>query len=60
MTYSITVKDRKENELVSFQAVEMTTTVQDFKKKFLEECDFAKKKKLSAPRLRFTVGSARG
>ena len=39
MSIAITVKDRKENELVRFEAVDMTTTVQDFKKKFLTDCD---------------------
>ena len=60
MSINITVKDRNEQTLINLPSVEMEMTVQEFKKLFLSECEIAKKKKLSAPRLRFTVNAADG
>ena len=60
MSIDITVKDRKEQTLVTLPKVKNTMTVQDFKKLFLKECEMAKKKKLYPERLRFTVSEIRG
>ena len=60
MSINVTVKNRKEEVICTLPKVEMGMTVQDFKKLFLKECDYAKKKKLYPERLRFTVNEARG
>ena len=60
MSIDIVVKSRQEVTLAAFEKVEMGTTVQDFKKMFLEKCVYAKKKKLYPARLRFTVNEASG
>ena len=60
MSIKITVKDRKESTLVELPKVSKEMSVQDFKKLFLKECEMAKKKKLYAERLRFTVTEIRG
>ena len=60
MSIDIVVKSRQEVTLVSFEKVEMGTTVQDFKKMFLEKCEYAKKKKLYPARIRFTVNQVSG
>ena len=60
MSINITVKDRKEDVIVSLPKVSKDMTVQEFKKLFLKECEMAKKRKLYPARLRFTVNEARG
>lgn len=60
MSINITVKDRNEQILINFPAVEMDTTVQDFKKLFVAQCEMAKKRKLYPARLRFTLSEAGG
>ena len=60
MSINITVKDRKDEVMCTFPKVDMTMTVQDFKKLFLTDCEAAKKKKLYPSRLRFTVNEQRG
>ena len=60
MSINITVKDRSEKVLITFENIEMDMTVQDFKKLFVAECLYAKSKNLYPARLRFTVNEASG
>ena len=60
MSINITVRDRNELSLINFPSVDMTMTVQEFKKLFVADCELAKKQKLYPARLRFTVNSASG
>jgi len=60
MSINITVKDRKEQVIASFPKVDMSMTVQDFKKLFLSDCESIKKRKLYPARVRFTLKEQRG
>ena len=60
MSLNITIKDRKEDIILTLPKVDKKMSVQDFKKLFLKECEMAKKCKLYPERLRFTVGEVRG
>ena len=60
MSINITVKNRKDEVIADFPKIPKNMTVQDFKKKFLQECERVKKMKLYPARLRFTVSDARG
>ena len=60
MSLNITIKDRKEDIILTLPKVDKKMSVQDFKKLFLKECEMAKKRKLYPERLRFTVDEVRG
>jgi len=60
MSINITVKDRKEQVIATFDKVEQSMLVKDFQKLFLKECEMARKRKLYASRLRFTINEHRG
>jgi very-long-chain enoyl-CoA reductase len=59
MSYTVTVKDRKENTLCQFKdPVEGKMSVADFKKLFVKECEMARKKHLDPNRCYFRVTDA--
>ena len=60
MSINITVKDRKGEEIVTLQGIELGMTVYEFKKLFLRDCQMASAKKLNPDRLRFTVNEVTG
>ena len=61
MSITLTIKSRKERELLTVEKVDLsTTTVLEFKKMFLKDCKDASIRNLGLARLRFTVSEHQG